>query len=194
MFDWLESTSLAVWVKESWGWPLALTIHAFGSATIVGFSFIMGLRLFGMFHTIPPTSLIGFLPYVWVCVVLQACSGFLLWLTKPLRYLEAGVFDVKLALIIGGIVATAYFQKALKHEAADWASSGAISVRGMKLIVMTAHMMVSPSSADLDRPRSKAGLPLLQASLQTSHPAGIDPSHCPAFGTGRAPRERHHSV
>ena len=34
MFDWLESTSLALWVKESWGWPLALTIHTFGSATI----------------------------------------------------------------------------------------------------------------------------------------------------------------
>src|SRR4029077_18256578 len=30
--------------------------------------------------------------------------------------------------------------------------------------------------------------------LQTSHPVGIDPSHCPAFGTGRAPRERHHSI
>jgi hypothetical protein len=56
------------------------------------------------------------------------------------------------------------------------------------------HMMVSPSRADLGRSRSKglsfsAGLP-----LQTSHPAGVDPSHCPAFGTGRAPRERHHSV
>ena len=117
---------------------MALTIHAFGSATIVGFSFIMGLRLFGLFHTIPPTSLIGLLPYVWACVVLQACSGFLLWLTKPVRYLEAGVFDVKLALVIGGIVATTYFQKALKQEAADWASSGTISVRGMKFIVMTA--------------------------------------------------------
>ena len=138
MFDWLESTSLALWVKESWGWPLALTIHSFGSATIVGFSFIMGLRLFGMFHTIPPTSLISLLPYIWACVLLQACSGFLLWLTKPLRYLEAGVFGVKLALVIGGILATMYFHKALKHEAAEWASSGVISVRGMKFILMTA--------------------------------------------------------
>ena len=138
MFDWLESTSLALWVKESWGWPLALTTHTFGSATIVGFSFIMGLRLFGIFQTIPPTSLISLLPYIWVCVVLQACSGFLLWLTKPLRYLEAGVFDVKLALVISGIFATMYFQKALKQEASEWASSGVISVRGRKLIVMTA--------------------------------------------------------
>src|SRR5689334_11105820 len=43
-------------------------------------------------------------------------------------------------------------------------------------------MMVSPSSG---RPRSKAGLSSLQAfPEQTSHPAGVDPNHCPAFGTG----------
>ena len=78
MFDWLETTSLAIWVKESWGWPLALTIHAFGSATIVGFSFIIFLRSFGLLQTIPPASLINLLPYIWVCVVLQVCSGFLL--------------------------------------------------------------------------------------------------------------------
>ena len=140
MFDWLETTSLAVWVKVSWGWPLALTIHAFGSATIVGFSFIIFLRSFGLLQTIPPPALMSLLPYIWVCVVLQACSGFLLWLTKPARYLEAGVFELKLALVLSGILATMYFQKALKQEAADWASSGAISVRGMTFIVMTAFI------------------------------------------------------
>ena len=117
---------------------MALTLHAFGSATIVGFSFIIFLRSFGLLQTIPPPTLMSLLPYIWVCVLLQACSGFLLWLTKPGRYLEAGVFGVKLALIIGGIAATLSFQRALKQEAADWASSDTASVRGMRLIFMTA--------------------------------------------------------
>ena len=138
MFDWLESTQLAIWVKESWGWPLALTIHAFGSATIVGFSFIIFLRSFGLLQTIPPSALASLLPYIWVCVVLQVLSGFLLWLTKPGRYLDAGVFEVKLALIASGIAATMYVQKALKQEGADWTSSGTVSARGMKLILATA--------------------------------------------------------
>ena len=137
MFDWLESTSLALWVKESWGWPLALTIHAFGSATIVCFSFIIFLRSFGLLQTIPPPALMSLLTYIWVCVAIQTCSGFLLWLTKPGRYIEAGVFDVKLALIAAGIVATLYFQKSLKQEAAD-GSSGTISAGGMKFIFITA--------------------------------------------------------
>jgi len=138
MFDWLESTSLSLWVKESWGWPLALTLHAFGSATIVGFSFIIFLRSFGLLQTIPPPALMSLLPYIWVCVLLQVCSGFLLWLTKPGRYLEAGVFGVKLALIVVGIVATMYFQRALREEAADWGASGTISVRGVRFILATA--------------------------------------------------------
>jgi len=131
MFDWLESTSLALWVKESWGWPLALTLHAFGSAVIVGFSFIMCLRLLGMFQTIPLSSLMSLIPYIWVCVVLQACSGLLLWLTKPGRYIEAGVFDLKLVLIVSGVVATSYFQRTLRQEAGG-------SSRGIKFIALTA--------------------------------------------------------
>ena len=138
MLEWLAYTSVALWVKESWGWPLALTLHTFGSAIIVGFSFIMFLRLFGMLGTIPLAALKDLLPFIWVCVAMQALSGTLLWLTKPARYLEAGIFEVKLALVISGIVATIYFQKALKQGAVDWAFSGMVSSRGMKLIVITA--------------------------------------------------------
>ncbi len=138
MLEWLEFTPLALWVKESWGWPLALTLHAFGSAVIVGFAFIMSLRLFGMFQTIPLTSLMSLLPYIWACVVLQVCSGFLLWLTKPGRYIAAGVFDFKLGLVVTGIVATMYFQKTLRQEAGLWTSSGTVSARGIKFVALTA--------------------------------------------------------
>ena len=36
VLDWIQSTSYAVWVRESWGWPFALTLHAFGNAIVVG--------------------------------------------------------------------------------------------------------------------------------------------------------------
>lgn len=135
MFDWLESTSVALWVKESWGWPLALTLHAFGSTIIVGFSFIMFLRLFGMLDTIPVASLKDLLPFIWVCVVLQALSGTLLWLTKPARYLEAGIFELKLALVVTGIFVTLYLQRALSETGL---SAAMISARGIRFVVATA--------------------------------------------------------
>ena len=36
MLEWLAHTPYAEWVNQSWGWPLALTVHAFGTATVVG--------------------------------------------------------------------------------------------------------------------------------------------------------------
>ena len=53
MLEWLAHTPYAEWVNQSWGWAFALTIHAFGTATVVGLMFIIGLRLFGLFPTIP---------------------------------------------------------------------------------------------------------------------------------------------
>ena len=137
MLEWLAYTSVALWVKESWGWPLALTLHTFGSAIIVGFSFIMFLRLFGMLGTIPLAALKDLLPFIWVCVVIQALSGTLLWLTKPARYLEAGIFEVKLAFVVTGIVVTLYLEKALNKGADNWAS-GTISARSIRFVVATA--------------------------------------------------------
>src|SRR5262245_57947383 len=122
MFELLESTSVAIWVKESWGWPLALTLHAFGSATMLGFSFIMGLRLMGLFRTIPAGSLQKLIPIIWVCLGIQAFSGILLWLTKPGRYLGDGLFDLKMAFVVLGIFMTLNFQKTIRAEAAGWES------------------------------------------------------------------------
>jgi len=138
MFEWLEATSVAIWVKESWGWPLALTIHAFGSALMVGFSFIMLLRLIGLFRTIPAGSLQKLIPIIWVCLVLQFVSGGLLWLTKPARYLTDGLFDVKMFFVILGFFMTMQFQKTIRAEAGGLESSGTISKRGLQFVALTA--------------------------------------------------------
>ena len=75
MLEWLTHTWYAEWVNTSWGWPLALTIHAFGTATVVGLMFIIGLRLFGMFRTIPLTAMNKLVPFVWVAAACQIISG-----------------------------------------------------------------------------------------------------------------------
>ena len=52
MLDWITNTDYATWVRQSWGWALALTFHAFGNAIIVGLIDTVG-RAFVMkrFHT-----------------------------------------------------------------------------------------------------------------------------------------------
>jgi len=138
MLGWLESTAMATWVKESWGWPLALTFHAFGNAVIIGVMFIIALRLVGLFRTMPYTAINRFIPVIWIGFVCQVASGFLLWSSKPARYLADGMFEWKLAFVIAGATASYYFFKMTKREAAAWEAAGGVTSRVVRFGAITA--------------------------------------------------------
>jgi len=134
---WLENTQYAAWVRGDWGGPIALIIHSFGTALVIGFIFIVGLRLLGLFETIPYTSLKRLFPVIWVAIVLQFLSGFTLWMAKPTRYVADVAFMLKFSLVIVGIVLTMYFYGTIGQEAASWEAKGAVSSRGFKFVVAT---------------------------------------------------------
>jgi hypothetical protein len=133
VLDWLANSAYATWVNELGGWPIALTIHAFGVAVVIGFMAIIGLRLMGLFRTIPYTSLNALIPFIWIAVVFQFISGFSLWISKPVQYLTDGMFEIKFSLVIIACIVMAYFQGTFRREAAAWDASGRVSPRGMKL-------------------------------------------------------------
>jgi len=135
---WLEGTQYSAWVRgELWGWPLVLTVHAFGTAVVIGFILIINLRLLGLFETIPYSSLNRLFPVVWVALVLQFLSGFALWMTKPTQYVADVAFVLKFSLVIVGVVLTLYFYGTIKREAASWEAKGAVSSRGLKFVAAT---------------------------------------------------------
>src|SRR5215470_221320 len=123
----VAGSSYALWVNQSAGWPIALTIHAFGNAIVVGFIAIIALRLFGYFPGIPYSSLRSLIPYIWISIVFQAFSGFTLWMTKPGAYLGDYMFEVKFTLVIVASVVMAIFQKVLREEGAKWDAAGVVS-------------------------------------------------------------------
>ena len=117
---------------------MALTVHAFGTAAVIGLTFIIGLRLVGLFRTIPYTSLNRLFPVIWTGVVLQAMSGFSLWMTKPDQYIGAGMFLAKFSFVVIGVIVTVYFQNTIKREAADWERAGRVSSRGAQFAAAAA--------------------------------------------------------
>jgi len=137
VLEWLESSQFSVWARgESiWGWPFALTVHALGTALVIGFIFIINLRLLGLFETIPYTSLRRLFPVVWAAFALQFLSGFALWMTKPTRYVADAAFVLKFSLVIVGFVLTLYLYDIMKREAASWEAAGAVSPRGFKFVI-----------------------------------------------------------
>ena len=135
MLEWLENTQLSAWVRtELWGWPLALTVHAFGTALVIGFTLIIGLRLLGLFDLIPYTSLNRLFSAIWVGLVLQVLSGFTLWMTKPTQYVADVAFLLKLSLVIVGTILTLSLYGTVKREAVSWEAKGAASSRGVKFV------------------------------------------------------------
>ncbi|MDE2476957.1 MAG: hypothetical protein KGO48_18010 [Alphaproteobacteria bacterium] len=135
MLEWLENTQFAAGVREDvWGWPLALTLHAFGTALVVGFILIISLRLLGFFKMIPYTSLGRLFPVIWAALLLQFLSGFTLWMAKPTRYVADGAFMLKFSLIVVGIILTLQFYRTINLEAPAWEARGAVSARGVKFV------------------------------------------------------------
>jgi hypothetical protein len=137
MLEQLEGSDLSALIRdELWGWPLALTIHAFGTAIVVGFMLILCLRLFGFFAMIPYGALGRLFPVIWAAIALQLLSGLALWMAKPTQYSADTAFLLKAVLIIVGIVLTLYFQGTIKREAPAWETSGAAPARATRYIAV----------------------------------------------------------
>jgi hypothetical protein len=112
---------------------LALTVHALGTALVIGFIFIINLRLLGLFDTIPYTSLKRLFPVLWAAFLLQFVSGAMLWMAKPTRYAVDVAFLLKLLLVIVGFVLTLYLYGVVKREAPSW-EAGTVSPQRFKFV------------------------------------------------------------
>lgn len=138
MIEWLETSAYADWVRESWGWPIALSVHAFGVATVIGVMAVIGLRLLGVFRAIPFALLGKLIPLLWIALIAQVLSGLTLWMSKPGKYLADFMFDFKMSWLIVGAILTIWFQMVLNREAAAWDKSGTASFEGKLLVGGTA--------------------------------------------------------
>jgi hypothetical protein len=146
----LEASQYADLIRNQiWGWPLVLTIHVFGTATVVGFSFLIGLRLLGWFKMVPYASLSRLFPVVWVAIILQLVSGFTLWITKPTQYVADLAFMLKMLLVLAGIALTLRIGSIIRQEAPAWDTAGTASRRGRN--VVTATLLVWCSALVLGR-------------------------------------------
>lgn len=138
MLDWLANTDYATWVRQSWGWALALTFHAFGNAIVVGLIFIIALRMLGFFRAIPYTSLNRLLPVIWIALIVQVVSGTTLWMSKPAKYLADGMFQWKFTFVVLATVTTIFFHQMLRRETPVWQSNGTVTIAGKRFVAVTA--------------------------------------------------------
>jgi hypothetical protein len=123
--------------SELLGWPLALTVHALGTALVVGFMLVITLRLLGLFELIPYAALKRFFPIVWAALAVQLVSGFVLWMSRPTRYVADGAFLLKTALVVAGVLLILQIRDLIRREGTAWDAKGAISPRAFKIAAAT---------------------------------------------------------
>ena len=138
---WLEETAFAEWVRSSLvGYPTVLTLHAIGMAIMVGLVFVIDLRLLGKFTGIPYSSLHRLMNYAWIGFAINFISGLAIFTSQAVSYVDNTQYQLKMVMVLVGVVIAAYVQPILQREAADWEGGspvpGMVPALGMISIVM----------------------------------------------------------
>lgn len=119
--EWLESTPVALWVGESlWGYPLMISLHAIGLATLAGTLIMVDLRLLGVITGLHCQSLGGLISLAWTGLAVNLVSGLSLFSAQATVFIENTPFLVKIPAIFGAVVLAAIMQHQLRLYAAEW--------------------------------------------------------------------------
>lgn len=107
MLEFIESTAIATWVRESpsiFAYTFVLSLHAIGLAIVVGVSAIVSLRTVGRFDQIPLAPMLKLYPVMWAGFTINAISGLMLLSANATGMLSMPMFYIKMAFIVAAVV------------------------------------------------------------------------------------------
>lgn len=114
----LQESAFANWVQQS-AYPIVITFHSIGLATLVGLLVVIDLRVLGFAKALPLPALRKLMTVVWIGFWVNAISGVMLFSIDAKKDFYSGLFRTKLASIaVGLIIGTIIKNKVLASEAA----------------------------------------------------------------------------
>ena len=121
MFEWLENTSVAIWVGESlWGYPIVLGMHAIGLAIVVGIFVMLDLRILRVVRGVSFNAFFSLYRLAWIGLIINTISGSALFTSQATTFVESAPFLIKISFVIAGVIFGIIIQRRLKVRAADW--------------------------------------------------------------------------
>ena len=145
MFEWLENTSVAIWVGESfWAYPLMLSMHAIGLAIVVGILSMFNLRLLGSFKGIRTVAFLPLLKFAWIGFFVNATSGFFLFTSQATTFVQSTPFLIKISCVFTGAILAKVMQTKLIKSGSDDSMKGlAIVSLVLWLVAITAGRLIA---------------------------------------------------
>jgi hypothetical protein len=121
VFEWLESSALAIWVGESlWGYPIMLGMHAIGLAIVVGIFVMLDLRMLRVIRGVSFTAFLSLFRLAWIGLIFNTLSGSSLFTSQATTFVESLPFLIKISAVVAGVILGVLIQRRLKLRAADW--------------------------------------------------------------------------
>ena len=119
----LEDSPFALSIAEStWAFPAIELVHIFALIMVFGTIVIIDLRLLGLASTNRRYSEMAreLLPWTWAAWVVAAMFGSLMFITRPLAYLENADLRLKFTLMAMAGINMLVFQLVTSRDMARW--------------------------------------------------------------------------
>lgn len=129
--NWAENSPIGFWVSTSlWGYPIALTLHTIGMATLVGITLMLSLRVLGFSLGMSLTSLSSYWKIALIGFGINLLSGTALFFGSATVLWESWPFRLKIILIVFGLL--------LSHQLVKSTTNGKTTLkeRGIAVTVL----------------------------------------------------------
>jgi hypothetical protein len=103
---WYEEGFFGVFIRESlWGYPIVLSSHAVGMATVMGVVVALNMRVLGYAKGLSVPAFNKIFIVAWLGFAINLISGLLLFAGSASSYFFQGTFQLKIgAIVVGGIL------------------------------------------------------------------------------------------
>ena len=103
---WYENGLVGTFIRESiWGYPIVLSSHAVGMATVLGIALMLCLRVLGFARGITVTAFDKLFTVGWIGFAINLISGIILFAGSASLYFFQWTFQLKIgAILVGGIL------------------------------------------------------------------------------------------
>lgn len=119
VLNFLESTAVATWVRESlslWAFPTMIALHAIGMAVLVGLNVAICLLLLSSKPIAPMDSAQTFFRFIWLALAVNVVSGTLLLMANASELLVLPIFYIKILFVILSIIVLLKLQRGVAAE------------------------------------------------------------------------------
>ncbi len=143
---WLEQTPASTTIQNvSWIIPSVQSVHILAIAVVIASASMVDLRLLGVVGRgyAAATYITRYLPWLWVTLIVLLLSGSILIVGEPARSLENPAFQLKMVMLLLGIIVTFALQRPVRKNTAYWETTDGRRWTGRALALVSLCLWIS---------------------------------------------------